>query len=129
MTAMHPDCGQCERLRRLAAALAHYDRIYFIPGTDPAERVLAAGLARRAAGGRAESSILILSPLAPPDSAGRVWRQISEQDSDALYRLYHLYEFSDRFQILTRDQRFGGLLNLMDTGVLLSDELLAALTV
>lgn len=122
MTAMHTDSGQSERLRRLEAALEHYDRIYFIPGKDPAERVLAAG-------GRAESSILILSPLAPPDSAGRVWRQISEQDSDALYRLYHLYEFSDRFQILTRDQRFGGLLNLMDTGVLLSDELLAALTV
>ncbi len=119
---MHTDSGQSERLRRLEAALEHYDRIYFIPGKDPAERVLAAG-------GRAESSILILSPLAPPDSAGRVWRQISEQDSDALYRLYHLYEFSDRFQILTRDQRFGGLLNLMDTGVLLSDELLAALTV
>lgn len=52
---------------------------------------------------------------------------ISWEDSCKLSELYLMYEFSDRFQILCRNECFGSLMNFLDTGLLTNEELMDVL--
>lgn len=54
-------------------------------------------------------------------------RIISENDKTQLIRLYHLYEFSDRFRILADIDNYGGLWNLYETNILSESQLYESL--
>ena len=47
---------------------------------------------------------------------------ISEEICMELLKLYHTYEFSDRFQVIAGNDRFGGLDNYVKTGILTREE-------
>lgn len=49
------------------------------------------------------------------------------EDRRKLCELYLMYEFSDGFQILCRNECFGSLMNFIDTGLLTNEELIDAL--
>ena len=51
------------------------------------------------------------------------YRQISSKEQEELWRLYRMYEFSDRFQVLVDCQQFGGMLNYIKTGILTKEEM------
>lgn len=57
-----------------------------------------------------------------------MYRQISEDESKQLCRLYSMYEFSDRFQILSGETMlYGSLFQLVDMGLLSLRESVSAL--
>lgn len=71
--------------------------------------------------------ILVLSIEEGSSKENLMYRQITEADRDRLYRLYHMYEFSDRFRVLSRERSHGCLFDLLDTKVLNMEEIFEAL--
>lgn len=56
-----------------------------------------------------------------------VQRMISREEAEALYGLYSMYEFSDRFQIISRTETYGDVFQLVDTGLITLEEAIEAL--
>lgn len=56
-------------------------------------------------------------------------RILKKTESEELIKLYHLYEFSDKFRLLSNNENYGGIINLLNTGVLTEDEMYEALFV
>ena len=50
-----------------------------------------------------------------------VLRYVSAEEFFLLDRLYHMYDFSDKFYIISRENMYGNIFNLVDCG-LLTDE-------
>ena len=74
-------------------------------------------------------NILILSSgEIPLDSNRRIaYRKITAEQQAELLRIYHMYEFSDRFRVVSWDSRFGSIWNYVDAGILTEQEALEAL--
>ena len=74
-------------------------------------------------------SILVLSayPVPLESSLQITYRQITAEQQAELLKTYHMYEFSDRFRVVSRDSRFGSLWNYVDAGILTEQEALEAL--
>lgn len=74
-------------------------------------------------------NILVLSISAlPVESDSHItYRQITKEQQTELLQTYHMYEFSDRFRIVSRDDQFGSIWNYVDAGVLTEQEALEAL--
>ncbi len=57
-----------------------------------------------------------------------IWvKGISESEMHYYTILWHTYEFSNHFTVVTEDSHFGGMLNYIDTGLLSWDEYFYAL--
>lgn len=74
-------------------------------------------------------NILILSVNAVPlESNSQItYRQITADQQAELLKIYHMYEFSDRFRVVSRDDQFGSIWNYVDTGIMTEQEALEAL--
>ena len=74
-------------------------------------------------------NILILSanPVPLESNSQITYRQITSEQQTELLKIYHMYEFSDRFRVVSRDSRFGGIWNYVDAGILTEQEALEAL--
>ena len=55
------------------------------------------------------------------------YRQITAEQQTELLKTYHMYEFSDRFRVVSRDSRFGSVWNYVDAGILTEQEALEAI--
>lgn len=53
-----------------------------------------------------------------PENSPVTCRLITEEKARFYYRLYHLYEFSHRFSVISKSAMYGSLFDLMDTGLL-----------
>lgn len=99
--------------------LERFDRILLITGMDigafPA--VLDA------------KNILILSvgAVSMESNPQIAHRQITAEQQAELLKTYHMYEFSDRFRVVSRDSRFGSIWNYVDAGILTEQEALEAI--
>lgn len=51
----------------------------------------------------------------------------TEEERQYLLKLYFLYEFSDRFQVISDDTPYGNIFNLVKTGLLTAEEAAQAL--
>lgn len=56
-----------------------------------------------------------------------VQRVISREETEALCRLYFMYEFSNRFQVISRTETYGDVFQLVDTGLITLEEAIEAL--
>ncbi len=115
-------------LEELKAALKEYDKIFLVRGSGGVFDELLTALCGSQTVRTGKQKLLILS--ASPETAGEtgaVWRQVTEAEARFLDRLYHMYEFSDRFSVVSRSSLYGGLFQLMDTGLLSSEEAAEAL--
>lgn len=74
-------------------------------------------------------NILILSTgtISVENDSQVTCRQITMEQQAELLKIYHMYEFSDRFRVVSRDSRFGSIWNYVDTGMLTEQEALEAL--
>lgn len=61
---------------------------------------------------------MLLSTENPAEENHALCRKISSQMALQLNKLYHMYEFSDRFQLFSREECFGGIFNFVDMGIL-----------
>jgi len=114
---------ESSRYAALEAALDRYDQIYLVTECSILDLLLEAETARR--------KILVLFPETlrgfKEERGGIFFHAICEESVDWLKDLYWTYEFSDRFQILTRSGLHGSILNFLDTGLLSRTETLAVL--
>lgn len=98
--------------------LEQFDRILLI--IDMCDRPFPAGMGAK--------NILILSVgTVPLESNLQItYRQITTEQQAELLKVYHMYEFSDRFRVVSRDSRFGSIWNYVDAGILTEQEALEA---
>lgn len=106
------DKGTIGQLKRL---MSQYDRIFLVFDKNLYELLVEKK--------DSESKILFLFP---DDSFPEHERHLCE-DGKKFQELYFMYEFSDRFQVLSRSEYFGSMLNLVDVGILTYEELVEAL--
>lgn len=69
-------------------------------------------------------TILILSVFKIPICIASciTYRQITKEEENYLKHLYYMYEFSDRFFVLSKEHQYGQLFNFVDTGLLKPEE-------
>ena len=70
--------------------------------------------------------ILVLSVEERAAEGDLSYRQITEEEADRLYKLYHMYEFSDRFRVLSRETSHGSLFDYVELGILDMEEAFGA---
>lgn len=52
---------------------------------------------------------------------------ITEEEVEEICSLYYLYEFSNRFRIVSRENNYGSVFNLVDSGLLTYEEAFEAI--
>lgn len=57
------------------------------------------------------------------------YRRISDEERDTIMRIYYMYDFSDRFQIISDNPQYGGLLNYVKTGFMTWEDIFEILFV
>lgn len=69
-------------------------------------------------------NILILSVFKNPVYFHSLitYRQITEKEAEYLCYLYHMYEFSNRFFLISKETQYGELFNFVDTGLINPEE-------
>ena len=70
--------------------------------------------------------ILILSGGEEMRRDNVIWRHATESVMNDLLKIYHMYEFSNRFSLFSQEDGFGGLYNLVKTGILTEEEAITA---
>lgn len=118
-----------ELIAKLESDMERYDRIVLVCGRDVLLSRTAELLCHLQEENPQEKRLLLLSPDVPCEAGenGIPVQRISHAETQMLCRLYDMYEFSDRFHILSREEQYGGLLNFVDTGLLSAEEMLDAL--
>lgn len=116
-------------LRKLEEDLTEYHKIFLVSGSGRTLEELVRTLCGGKWAKRRRQKILVLSSL--KSRAGEdvlvTYRQITEAEEEWLSRFYFLYEFSDRFLLLSDQGTYGSLFRLIETGLLEPDEALEAL--
>lgn len=75
-----------------------------------------------------DKKILLLSQGDVPGLPDGIDRyRLDEESAAALLHLYHTYEFSNKFRVLSASGNFGIIWNYTETGILTAEEALAAL--
>lgn len=131
-------------LTRLEKWLVAYSRVFLIPCENGTVDTFAAAVLRAAtesprilgasaAGGMEKterdgvSGMLLLSAVPPAEKSGFTYGRITEEEQEQLLRLYHMYEFSDKFSVIGEEGAYGGLSRLVETGVISMEEAAEAL--
>lgn len=114
-------------LAELERDLEDYDRIFLIPVMDEIYGELFRWLDRSGRPQNCGENILVLSVEALAEGSNYSCRRISVPKMARLKELYFMYEFSDRFRLLSREESFGGILNFLDTGILTKEEVFRGL--
>lgn len=126
----NPEAGIGQELLLLLENwLVFYDRIFLIPGEDGKVGAFASGILHAGAGKVEEGRVLILSAALTEAVTGFTYKQITEEEQEQLLQLYRMYEFSDRFSIISRESTYGSLFNLVEAGLLDMEEAAEALFV
>lgn len=71
---------------------------------------------------KTERNVLILSTKKLESKGKCSCYRISTDEEEALKKFYFLYEFSDKFQLLSREESFGGVINYIGNGILTKEE-------
>ena len=66
--------------------------------------------------------VIGLLPIPPTGDMPFGFIAVDEIQCSKLLKLYHTYEFSDRFQVITENSCYGGLDNYVKTGILTPEE-------
>lgn len=77
--------------------------------------------------GKDQKKTLILSGAEDKKQGSIVWRCTAGKDFSEFLRVYFLYEFSDHISLISKEHTYGGILNLVETGILTLEEAQAAL--
>lgn len=105
--------------------LKKYDKIILIKSGD--EKFVFSKLSTSKIIKNRKQKILILSTIKQQKLFGFYYKKISNDESKLFYQLYHMYEFSNRFQILSKEECYGNLFNFVFLGLLSYDEMFEVL--
>lgn len=111
-----------ELIKDLQNKILYYDKILFI--FDEIQEI--AGSFNKCQRKLSKKFLLLSKNTVNNDLADTNCTQIEEKDSKILRHLYHTYEFSNKFTMLSADSNFGTIWNYVKTGILTSEEALSA---
>ena len=119
-----------KRLEELERDIEKYDKIILIWEKGEAAKGWLEAFYKSETIKHTERKILVLSVVDMQEQQkGRnvCFRPVTETEAKELCHLHHMYEFSDRFQLLTQERCFGGILNFVEEGILTKEEALRAI--
>lgn len=114
-------------LEELEKDLEYYDRIFLIPAVSQEYLDLFIQFGDSDKLENCRKKILVLSDENLAEGKRFSCRKLPRQTVRRLRELYFMYEFSDRFQLLSQEESFGGILNFVDAGILTKEEAICAL--
>ncbi len=114
-------------LEELEKDLEYYDRIFLIPAVSQEYLDLFIQFGDSDKLENCRKKILVLSDENLAEGKRFSCRKLPHQTVRQLRELYFMYEFSDRFQLLSQEESFGGILNFVDAGILTKEEAICAL--
>ena len=71
--------------------------------------------------------VLARQDTSPSEGEAFTLKIITDEECREFIHMYHMYEFSDSFLLLGTSRNYGGLLNMVDTGMMTGDEVVEAL--
>ena len=103
---------------RLSSSLEKFDRIFAIMDQEEDMGNLAYDFCSSKAMRETTKRILILSDKDIPDIQdwNHQFQRLHKKEMDMIRRIYYMYEFSNRFQILSENPQYGSLLNYVKSG-------------
>lgn len=116
-----------ELLTALESNLNKYDRIILIINDSIGENNLFSEFINSEAIKKSTKKIMIMSSEDGKESENYAYYRLSEVEEEQLVKLYLMYEFSDRFQILSYDSNFGNIFNYVKTGIMTAEEAFEAI--
>ena len=118
--------GKIELLE-LQSIIEIYDKVILILFEENEAMDIMAKFEHSNAMKQTEKNILILSTAEWNGTSNFTYKRIARRESSELRNLYYMYEFSDKFQVLSNPNNFGTLFNFCDTGLLSLEEALEAI--
>ncbi len=112
---------------KIEQAIETYEKIFLFNCRDKQIAKLAEDFCRNISCKNLTRKILVMSNAGFPDEKITDYKQLSEEEYNHLYKLYSMYEFSDRVQIITEESQYGSLQNYVKTGLLTEEEMFEAL--
>ncbi len=113
-----------ELILRLEKNLKQYDKILLFVAVDKFHLFLKHCVS--VLNGNRGKSILVISSVSLDKDERKLpfaYNQMSVQEITQLKKLYFMYEFSGRFQMIDKNDGFGDLSNYVDTNLLSDEEL------
>lgn len=113
----------------IAGDLKKFDSVLMIVDGDGDAEGLSQIFCKSKALEKTSKKVLILSAadIALAGHDGCEYRRINDEDQSAILQLYAMYDFSNRFQVLSDNSQYGGLLNYVKTGLMTIEEVFRAI--
>ena len=121
--------AESDMLEKLKSDIEEYDRIFLIREDEPLKEKLLEAFFASEAVRETKRKILVLSTVGKNyGTGGRAeYRQITEENARSLLSLYHMYEFSDRFRLISTVEVCGSLFHFVEAGLLDTEEVWEAM--
>lgn len=113
----------------IARNLKKFDNILMIVDDDGDAEGLSQAFCESEALEKTSKKILILSTadIALGGHGSCEYHKLTDEEQGAMLQLYAMYDFSDRFQVLSDNPQYGGLLNYVKTGLMTMEEVFRAI--
>lgn len=112
---------------KLARALEKYDKVFLFMEKDEVHRHFMKRFCASDALAHNEKKVLILSTEEFTNGRTYVCHRLTREKAQRLKEFYFLYEFSDRFKLLSWEDGFGSIVNYVETGILTWEEAFTAI--
>lgn len=116
-----------KKLLELQSIIEIYDKVILISYEEKAVIDIMTKFERSNAMKHTKKQIVILSTVEWDGTSNLTYKKITPEESSALLNLYYMYEFSDKFQVLSSQNNFGTLINFYNTGLLNLEEAFEAI--
>ncbi len=105
--------------------LRRYERIYIFDDTKGRVQEILLEFVKSK---KMVSNSLLVSIMTDISEYGCETKRITTEEYENIKDLYQMYEFSDKVQIISEDFRYGSMLNYIDNGCLIVEEMLTAVS-
>lgn len=130
MSGVKSESGETRVIAKLQYALATYDKILFIQDAEDFGKCLESVKAVK--DGRLNISpdkkvLLLVKDPYPACCMEFAQMVLTEEEWETIYCLYYMYEFSNRFRMVTKDAMYGNIFELVKNGLITYEEALEAI--
>lgn len=118
-----------EVIKNIKETLEKFDMVLMIKDGSGVSENLTRDICNSQALNETSKRVLILSGVDISDTENHSYyfRRIYRREQEIIEQIYSMYEFSDRFKIISESQQYGSILNYVKSGLLTMEEVFRAL--
>lgn len=118
-----------EVIKNIKETLEKFDLVLMIKDGSGVSENLTRDICNSQALNETSKRVLILSGVDISDTENHSYyfRRIHRREQEIIEQIYSMYEFSDRFKIISESQQYGSILNYVKSGLLTMEEVFRAL--